>query len=802
MEFLVFIMFLGILGLFARLETVRGQQRETSARLEIVEQWVRTTLMPGAQPQPQTPAAPAPVFEPEPEPEFETEFEPAFSASSYASSEPDAPPAPAYAFARERSTLERMLAEHALSIVGGVFVLVAAIFFVSWGIDQGWIGPGARIALAIVFGIALTLIGMRRAAALEPTDRTGRAIGSLHGVLAGVGIAVVFLAIIGAVRIEELFSATVGVALQIVAAACAVALARSWKSQDLAAFGLTVALAAPILVDAPADGGSIVLLTVALIGTALVAVLEQWPRMLAVAVLVTAPQLLSFADSTTLSSGAGLSVVLAWWALLTAASIVCALRDEHAVPRSAVGTILAAPVVVVAAFEAILAAQHTILAPTDRVLPLTLFALVQLLMGLLTWQLRRPRLEPLTIALVGAALTTAALAFGNAADGGPVTAAWAAEAVALAAIWWRTRSLLSLAFTGAMSIAALVQAFVVVAPPTLLGDDTVTLTQPLVSLAAIAIAAVVAALLARRIVAEPSQSEDATMRMLDLLAAATVWYAGTLTLSILLASNVAPFAIGIWSAATAALAIAAAIRFGRIELAIAALVAVGAEFAALVLQDHATGTALLVYAPAAIVAALVADRSRSLSRAHRNWLIWGAALQAALALLVVLQSVPPTTLRAWDGSTMPDLAWQLALAVLAIAAVALVTVRARLDPVVVRSSSIAAALTALYAVSVLVVAAFSARPDELEQSAQLALTLTWVAIAIAALVAGTSARYRAQHELRIAAYSLFALAAVKLVLVDTVDFETPARVAAFLLTGLGLLGAAAIEQRMRTDDRR
>lgn len=699
---------------------------------------------------------------------------------------------------RERSLVERIIAEHALALVGGLFVLVAAIFFVTYAIDQGWIGPRLRIAIALAFGAALVAAGVRVASRLTPQERTGRAIGSLHGVLAGTGAAVAFLAVVAAVRLEEVMSPLVGVAAQVLIAAIVVLLARRWRSQDLAAFGMGVGLAAPMLVGATATTGTVALLSVALLASVALGIVERWPRLLLAAMLITAPQLAD-AGATGQPDLAGVvGMLLAWWAVLVAGAIACGLRSETSTARSVVGVILATPLAAAGAFEVALSNQFD---PVDnaRAVFLLLFAVANVLAAAVVHSRWRGRSEVVVIALLGAGMSLLAAMVGEVGDGAAVAAAWLAESVALAAVWWHSRSRTAGAFAAALGAAALLHIAVLDAPPALLTDRGVSLREPLLALAALLVASLAARALLTRVAGWTSPVLTSIARSLEVLAPFAAWYAVAIVLAHTAAPAIVSLQLGAWSAFGGIFAVAAHCKVQRDELLAIAGIALVFEIAWLADGHHGNGSALWVYVPAALVLAAIASHPRGEGIVS----IVATATQTLLAVLVVGWAVPPSNLRVYDEPDLLLVMLQLLAGFIAVAALLGAVERWKQAPPEWRRALHAtAALGALYALSIVVVAVLTPQPGTFEQGAQVTLTLTWVALGVAALFAGTSERLRQHVELRVGAYALLGLAAAKLVLVDTADLGTPQRMLAFLVTGLGLLGSAALEQRMRGGDLR
>ncbi|MCW2927751.1 MAG: hypothetical protein JWM86_1719 [Thermoleophilia bacterium] len=720
----------------------------------------------------------------------------AVTASAYSTSAPETPRVPAGP--RERSQLERIVAEHTLAIVGGVFVLVAAVLFVTFAIDQGWIGPWLRFTLTLAFAAAIVAAGILVARRMPAAERTGRAIGSLHGVLAGTGVAVAFIAIVAAVRVEGLLSATAGALLEVVVGVTAVMIARRWRSQDLAAFGVCVGLAAPILVDAPAAGATIALLVASLGAAAVLAAWEQWPRLWLAAVLISAPQVASYAHPTSTSATA--TVLFAWWLLAVAGCVACALRDDRGARRSVISTVfVAAPVVAGRLID-----LHSTYPPDERAraTALALLAALHVLAAAALW-LRpqaRDRSIGLIVALLGAGATVAAVAIGDAAGDVASVAGWAFEAVALGVLAAHLRSRVTAGFAGAAALLAIGHALILDAPIYLLWDPSEGLAQPLGAMIVIAVAATAGRALLGSLPEFGDGARDLVRRALRVVMAVSWWYAVALAGAYGL--DGAPgddLAIAAWAAAGAIACVVVRGVDRRPEWLWLAALAVGLEAVRIELPRYESAEALWVLMPAlACACALALAR-----RADTDWegVLGVAAAQGLLILGTVLVRVPPSALRTGDVAGLGGAALALAALVGAVWLLA-AAFEAWEDapPDTHRAAWIVRALVGWYAVSVLVVAALTSTPGDVEQSPQLALTLTWVAFGIAALLAGTSQRLRRFRELRIGGYTLLGVAAAKLVLVDTAEFETPMRVVAFLATGLGLLGSAALEQRMRGDD--
>jgi uncharacterized membrane protein len=132
-----------------------------------------------------------------------------------------------------------LLSGRTLFRAGLALLVLATAFFLRYSIEQGWIGPVARVALAA--GAGSLLIG------------AGMAVGGrreAYGVLLqGTGAAVLFLTGYAAHHHYELTSPTEGFLQLAAVSALTLALARRSSSELLAGIGLGTAAAAPALID-------------------------------------------------------------------------------------------------------------------------------------------------------------------------------------------------------------------------------------------------------------------------------------------------------------------------------------------------------------------------------------------------------------------------------------------------------------------------------------------------------------------------------------------------------------------------
>jgi uncharacterized membrane protein len=177
--------------------------------------------------------------------------------------------------------LEARLTGRALAWVGGLALVLGAIFFLSLAFSRGWIGNEARVIIGIFAGALALGIGA------VFMDRGNRLLGH---VLTPVGLAIISISLVGATRLYGLIPVELGLLLTLASSSAAAAIAIRASSPVVAAFGLIAVLAAPPLMGAPPDVSTLAFVAVVLIGTTGVALWRSWPWLPTVAFLLAAPQ--------------------------------------------------------------------------------------------------------------------------------------------------------------------------------------------------------------------------------------------------------------------------------------------------------------------------------------------------------------------------------------------------------------------------------------------------------------------------------------------------------------------------------
>jgi uncharacterized membrane protein len=334
-------------------------------------------------------------------------------------------PAPARSPLIRTEDLEALLAGRLLAVVGGLALVIGVVFFLGLAFSRGWIGPEARVLLALVAGTALYGVGAWFL--LRPGNRT-REI--LAHVLVAVGLAVITLGLFAATRLYGFVVPEAGVGGALVVAAVAAALAIRARSQLIAGFGLVAVLAAPPVMGASATLLTIVFLGAALAGTTAICLYTSWRWLPTVAFLLAVPQLASYIVGDPNLAIALVALVI-FWALnaLSAAGQEVRRPSQQLSPTSA--TLLVANVAFVmwAGFELLSGAFEP-----WRGLFLVGVAVAHLALGSF-FLLRDGERHPFGMLVFGSGIAALTLAIPVQLGASWVPMAWAAEAVALAWVY-------------------------------------------------------------------------------------------------------------------------------------------------------------------------------------------------------------------------------------------------------------------------------------------------------------------------------------------------------------------------------
>jgi uncharacterized membrane protein len=625
-----------------------------------------------------------------------------------------------------RAELEDLLGGRVLAWIGGLAVLIGVVFLFALGISHGWINETARTLLGAAGSAALLALG---AWLHERKARTDAALACV-----ATGISGLFVTITVAAQAYSLVPQLPAAVLATGIGAIGTALAVRWESRGIAALGILGALAAPLLAGVAGEGGTMVILFVALACAAGVLLWKRWNWLALAAFAVATPQWVAYAgsDASTLEE---IAVLVAFGALGVTVAVGHELRIRSERLHSVSAYLLTLNAIVVAATGwGVLG--YTYNAPAGKAW-LVGVALVHLGVGLAGPRFARiSRDLGLVSVAIGAVL--ADVAFGVLADGPVLAIGWAATGVGFAALLRRAqqssgdgRKVEALAHTGLGGHIALslLSAFTVADPVDVLAGQ-----EELSIAGAAAVAALAAACLAS---ARITGEERLHWRVL--LDAAGLACVAVLTA---MALHGLPLVLT-WVAEVVALG--AIGRRTRDELAICAAAGFLALAALHVLAYEAPPVSLVtgLADPAAGVAALAA--------------VAGGALMLAGSV----ESTWPQGRKVLWGV--------VALTVLYLGSVVVVT------PFESRGAFDSALLSA-------------------HQQGQMVLSVFWGLVGVGTIIVGLR---RDLDVVRLAGLALLGVTVTKLFMADLATLTSGYRVVSFIGIGLLLLAGAFVWQRLR-----
>jgi len=167
------------------------------------------------------------------------------------------------------------------SAVAGIALVFAAVFFLRYSIDQGWLGPPIRVAIGVLTGVALLVVCDLKAARRYPATANA---------MDAAAIAILFATFFAAHALWHLIPAAVAFALLALVTAVAVLLSIRRDSPFIAVLGLLGGFATPVLLSTgenrPVPLFSYLLLLN--IGLAWVAHRKRWPLLTILTLVFTA----------------------------------------------------------------------------------------------------------------------------------------------------------------------------------------------------------------------------------------------------------------------------------------------------------------------------------------------------------------------------------------------------------------------------------------------------------------------------------------------------------------------------------
>ncbi|HXN22748.1 MAG TPA: DUF2339 domain-containing protein [Candidatus Dormibacteraeota bacterium] len=173
----------------------------------------------------------------------------------------------------EDADLEKKIGQYWLNRIGIVAILFGVSYFLKYAFENNWIGPGGRIVIGLIAGIALVLWS-------ERFRSRGHATFSYS--LKAVGIGTLYLSLWGAFQIYHLIPAAAAFMAMVVVTAATIALALSQDAELLASFALAGGFATPALLSTGQNHEVVLFSYLSLLDIAILAMatFKPWRRLL------------------------------------------------------------------------------------------------------------------------------------------------------------------------------------------------------------------------------------------------------------------------------------------------------------------------------------------------------------------------------------------------------------------------------------------------------------------------------------------------------------------------------------------
>jgi uncharacterized membrane protein len=195
------------------------------------------------------------------------------SAASRAFPTPPRRPNPVSVPRTQEGDLEKKIGQYWLNRIGIAAMLIGVSYFLKYAFENNWIGPGGRIGIGLLCGIALILWS-------ECFRTRGHAAFSYS--LKAVGIGTLYLSLWGAFQLYHLIPASAAFVAMMLVTASTIALALSQDAELLATFAMVGGFATPALLSTGQNHEAVLFSYVALLDLAilLMAVVKPWRRLL------------------------------------------------------------------------------------------------------------------------------------------------------------------------------------------------------------------------------------------------------------------------------------------------------------------------------------------------------------------------------------------------------------------------------------------------------------------------------------------------------------------------------------------
>lgn len=175
---------------------------------------------------------------------------------------------------------EQWLGVRGVAVLGGIVLSLAALYFVRYSIDQGWLSPIVRVALLMVSGVAALGFGER----LRRRDHVFPA-----NALQGAGLVMLYAATWAARNLYELIPSALSFGLFALITVAGGLLAVRHASMVIAVLGLLGGFATPLMIasDSPNTLGLFGYLLLLNVGISAVSRRAQWPILSALSLVGT-----------------------------------------------------------------------------------------------------------------------------------------------------------------------------------------------------------------------------------------------------------------------------------------------------------------------------------------------------------------------------------------------------------------------------------------------------------------------------------------------------------------------------------
>jgi uncharacterized membrane protein len=175
--------------------------------------------------------------------------------------------------ARGSDSMEAKIGQYWLNRVGIVAVLIGVSYFLKYAFENNWIGPGGRIVIGLLAGIALVLWS-------EQFRKNKHEVFSYS--LKAVGIGTLYLSLWGAFQVYHLIPAATAFLAMTIVTASTIAMAFSQNAELLAAFSLIGGFSTPMLLSTGENHEVALFSYICLLDIAIlvIATIKPWQRLL------------------------------------------------------------------------------------------------------------------------------------------------------------------------------------------------------------------------------------------------------------------------------------------------------------------------------------------------------------------------------------------------------------------------------------------------------------------------------------------------------------------------------------------